>query len=197
MLPLLCYRGGFYGRLKNIGGGGWGVGWVGGWEGKTPGLPRRLRLLAMTAVFIIARPASPLVIASPAGAWRSRVGGRRGGVERQLPGLPRRFAPRNDGGGMPRRVEPPRNDKRNRHREGRRPVAIQSGWAAWPGAKAKPLDCRVASLLAMTALTVIASPAGAWRSRVGGEAWGVGGNIGGASEPSPAGGGGREACISR
>jgi hypothetical protein len=43
--------------------------------------------------------------------------------------------------GMPGRVVPLRNDKRNRHREGRRGVAIQGGWGGV--GEGKTLDCRV------------------------------------------------------
>ena len=58
---------------------------MGGWKGNFLDCRVGWRLLAMTAVFVIARPASSLVIASPAGAWRSRAGGEAWGGAKAKP----------------------------------------------------------------------------------------------------------------
>jgi hypothetical protein len=135
-----------------------------GLERQNPGLPRRLRLLAMTARSVTARPipravianpphhpviASPPlhpVIASPKGV---AIQGRWGGpsrVERQNPGLPRRLrllamtARSVIAGPIPAlssRARPPPVIASPKG------VAIQGRWGGLVGLKGKTLDCRV------------------------------------------------------
>jgi hypothetical protein len=176
------------------------VGGLAGREGNTPGLPRRfaprndgvgvlpgwLRLFAMTirGVGYVPSQWRPIPrhreghpnIRHREGRQARGDPGQVGGLagrEGNTPGLPRRFAPRNDGVGVlpgwlrlfamtirgvgyvssqwrpiPRHREGHPNIC---HREGRQARGGPGQVGGLAGRGGKPLDCRVASLLAMTA----------------------------------------------